>query len=161
MYIGKDILKENIMKNFAENRKARFEYFIEKSFEAGLMLVGSEVKAIRAGRANIGEAYIIERNGELLIQNAHISENSQTGSAFQHDPLRVRKILLNRKEINEITGKLIMPGYTVAIMRLYPVGSLIKAEIAICKGKAQYDKRQTIKDRENQITIQRAMKGDY
>lgn len=149
------------MKDFAQNRKARFEYFIEESFEAGLQLFGSEVKSIRAGKANISDAYIVERNGELFIQNSHIAENPHCGQYFQHDPQRQRKLLLHRKQIDSIMGALLKPGYTATVLRLYSNHNKIKAEIAIVKGKQAHDKRETIKKRDADREMARAKRGDY
>lgn len=149
------------MKDFAQNRKARHEYFIEETFEAGMQLFGSEVKSIRAGRVNISDAYVVDRNGELFLQNAHVSENPHAGKYFQHDPQRIRKLLLHKKEIDKIMGATQKAGYTVTVLRLYSNHNRIKAEIAIVKGKKDYDKRETIKKRDADREMARAKKGDY
>jgi SsrA-binding protein len=154
-------MKEAKMKDFAQNRKAHYEYFIEEKFSAGLVLLGSEVKSIREGKVNISDAYVSERNGELYIQNAHVSENKHAGKYFQHDPQRLRKLLLHKKEINKIMGAVQVQGYSATVLRLYADHNKIKAEIAIVKGKKQWDKKETIKKRDADKEISRAMKGDY
>lgn len=154
-------MTNNNEKVFSVNRKAHFEYFIEEKFEAGIQLFGSEVKSIRAGKANISDAYVVDRSGELYIQGSHIAENPHAGKYFQHDPQRMRKLLLHKKEINKIMGATQKAGYTVTILRLYENHNKIKAEIAIVKGKQAHDKRETIKKRDADREMSRAKRGDY
>jgi len=154
-------MSKNDGKIFITNRKANFEYTILDTFEAGLMLLGSEVKMIVSGQANIGDAYVIERDGELWIQNSHVSKNEHVGEYFQHDPMRLRKLLMHKKEISKIIGAMTEDGYTVVILNLHANHNKIKALIGLAKGKKSYDKRASIKERENNREISRAMRGDY
>ncbi len=145
------------MKIIAENRKAKFDYFIETSFEAGIQLLGTEVKSIRENNIQLKEAFIVEQSGELFIKNMHIAEY-RFGNINNHDPLRTRKLLLNRREIDKIIKEKKLQGYTVVPTRLYLKGQLVKIEIALAKGKKLYDKRQTIKDRDQQRAAMSRMK---
>ncbi len=145
------------MKIIAENRKAKFDYFIETSFEAGIQLLGTEVKSIRENNVQLKEAFIVEQSGELFIKNMHIAEY-RFGNINNHDPLRTRKLLLNRREIDKIIKEKQLQGYTVVPTRLYLKGQLVKIEIALGKGKKLYDKRQTIKDRDQQRAAMSRMK---
>ncbi len=142
----------------AQNRKARFNYEIEDTFEAGLMLVGSEVKSLRLGKANITEAFVTEKDGELYLTNAYISEYENKGYSG-HEERRERKILLNQKEINDIIGAISKKGYSVVAMKLYfnKFGKA-KIEIGLGKGKKLHDKRQTEKDRDWSKNQQRLLK---
>lgn len=134
--------KESI-KLIANNKKARFDYFIEDSYEAGISLHGTEVKSIRMGRCSIKESYVRIEQGEIWIYNMHISPYEK-GNIFNKDPLRVKKLLLHRYEINKLTGQMQQKGYTVVPLRVYLKGSLVKVEIGLAKGKKLYDKRQDI-----------------
>lgn len=134
--------KESI-KLIANNKKARFDYFIEDSYEAGISLHGTEVKSIRMGRCSIKESYVRIEQGEVWIYNMHISPYEK-GNIFNKDPLRVKKLLLHRYEINKLTGQMQQKGYTVVPLRVYLKGSLVKVEIGLAKGKKLYDKRQDI-----------------
>lgn len=145
------------MKIIAENRKAKFDYFIETSFEAGIQLLGTEVKSIRENNVQLKEAFIVEQSGELFIKKMHIAEY-RFGNINNHDPLRTRKLLLNRREIDKIIKEKQLQGYTVVPTRLYLKGQLVKIEIALGKGKKLYDKRQTIKDRDQQRAAMSRMK---
>ncbi len=134
--------------SIVENRKAYYDYFIEERFEAGLALAGWEVKAIRGGRANLKEAYVVVKNGELMLIGAHISPLATASTHVQADPTRTRKLLLHREEINRLIGKVERAGYTLAPLDLHFKGGRIKLEIGLAKGKKQHDKRATIKERE-------------
>ena len=135
-------------KLIAENRKARFNYSIEETLEAGLMLTGSEVKSLRAGKANIGDAYASDENGELYLINAHIAEYAQAGRA-NHDPLRHRKLLLHRRELDKLRGAIQREGMTVVPLRLYfNARGIAKVQLGIAKGKKLHDKRETEKKRD-------------
>ena len=126
------------------NRKASFNYFFEDLYEAGLILKGSEIKSVRNGKVNIAEAYAIERDGELYLIISHISSYKQA-SLLNHNPIEERKLLLNKKEINKLIGKMQREGFTLIPTKMYFKKGKAKIEIAVAKGKKQYDKRQAIK----------------
>jgi SsrA-binding protein len=132
----------------AKNRKARYNYFIDETIEAGVMLTGTEVKSLREGRANIGEAYASVQGGELFLVNAHISEYSG-GNRLNHEPLRPRKLLLRKREIEKLVGAIQRKGVTLVPLEIYfnPRG-LAKVRLGVARGKRQYDKRATTKDRD-------------
>ena len=134
--------------SIVENRKAFHEYFIEERFEAGLSLEGWEVKAVRAGRAHLAEAYVVVKNGELLLLGAHITPLSTASTHVHADPTRTRKVLMHREEINRLVGKVERAGYTLAPLNLHFTNGRIKLEVGLAKGKKQHDKRATIRDRE-------------
>jgi SsrA-binding protein len=134
--------------SIVENRKAFHEYFIEERFEAGLALEGWEVKAMRAGRAHLTEAYVVVRNGELLLLGAHVTPLSTASTHVHADPTRTRKVLMHREEINRLVGKVERAGYTLTPLNLHFKNGRIKLEIGLAKGKKQHDKRATIRDRE-------------
>jgi len=140
------------------NRQARFNFEILEKVEAGISLVGTEVKSIREGRANIKEAYADIRGGEAWLIGAHISPYSH-GNITNHDPLRERKLLLNAKEIHRLKGKVMEKGLALVPLRLYLKGRLIKLELGVGRGKKLVDKREHIKKREQEREIQRAIKG--
>ena len=126
------------------NRKASFNYFFENTLEAGIVLKGSEIKSIRSGKVNIADAYAIEKKGEIILINSHISSYKQA-SFSNHKPLDERKLLLNKKEINKLIGKMQREGFTLIPTRMYFKKGKAKIEIAVAKGKKQYDKRQALK----------------
>ena len=135
-------------KSVSVNRKARAEYSIEEVFEAGLVLVGTEVKSLRLGRANIADAYASVKNGEVWLWNAHILEYTH-GNRNNHEPNRGRKLLLNARQIKKLVGELKVRGTTLIPLELYfNTRGYAKVAIAIARGKTQYDKRETIKDRD-------------
>lgn len=135
-------------KTVAINRKARFEYAIEEVMEAGLMLLGTEVKSLRLGRANIGDAYASHKNGEIWLWNAHIPEYSH-GNRNNHEPLRGRKLLLNAKQIKKLIGELKVRGTTLIPLELYfNTRGYAKIAIAVARGKKKYEKREVIKERD-------------
>lgn len=134
--------------SIVENRKAFHDYFIEERVEAGLALEGWEVKAIRAGRAHLKEAYVVVKNGEIVLVGAHITPLAQASTHVHADPTRTRKLLLHRAEINRLMGKVERAGYTLAPINLHYKGGRIKLEVGLAKGKKQHDKRDTIKERE-------------
>ena len=129
------------------NRKASFNYFLQELIEAGLVLKGSEIKSIRSGKVNISDAYAIERDGEIILINSHISSYKQA-SYSDHNPTQDRKLLLNRREINRLIGKVNREGFTLIPTKLYLKKGKAKIEIAVAKGKKQYDKRQSKKTRD-------------
>ena len=145
------------MKIIATNRSATFEYFIEDSFEAGIALVGTEVKSIRAGNVSLKECFIFIRNGQMTLKNMHIAPYEQ-GSFSNVDVRRDRQLLMHKFEIDKLMGKVQEKGLTLIPTKIYLKGSLIKMEIALCKGKQTFDKRRSIKDRDEKRDIQRIFK---
>ncbi len=130
-------------KILVQNKKAWHEYFIEDRFEAGMVLVGTEVKSLRNGRANLGDSYVKIRDGEAWLCHAHISEYRE-GNIFNHDPLRNRKLLLHRQQIAKLSAKTEEKGYSIIPTKIYLSKGMIKMEIALAKGKKLYDKRDSI-----------------
>ena len=147
------------IKIVATKRKATHDYTLEDRFEAGLALLGTEIKSIRAGQANLREGYVQPRGTDLYLVNIHISVYEPAGRTG-HDPLRPRKLLLHRKEIAKILTKLSERGYTLIPLKIYLKHGLAKVEIALARGKRQYDKRQAIAERDSNRQIDRALKGN-
>ena len=145
------------IKTVATNRKAYHDYYIQDSQEAGIALTGSEIKSIRAGRVNLRDAYIRPEGGELWLFNAHIARY-EASSYLSHEPTRPRKLLLHRKQIDNLTSKVMEKGLTLVPLRLYIKGSLAKVEVALAKGKKLYDKRESIARRDAERDIGRAMR---
>lgn len=145
------------MKIIAQNRRARYDYFLEQKFEAGIVLVGTEVKSIRAGEVHLSEAYVDLRDGEVFITGMHVNHYRQ-GNQFNHDEDRRRKLLLNKREIKKLFDASQLQGYTIVPTKIYLKNSLVKLEIAIAKGKADYDKRETVKKRDAQREISKSLK---
>lgn len=141
----------------ATNRRATHDYHIENRYEAGLVLMGSEIKSIRAGRANLRDGYVSPRDGELWLVNVHIAPY-QPAARQGHDPRRPRKLLLHRREINRLIGRVQERGYTIIPLRLYLKHGRAKVEIGLARGKRQYDKRATIAKRESRRHIERTLK---
>ena len=139
------------------NKKARFDYFIEEEIECGIVLKGTEIKSIRAGLANIKDCYAIIRDNEVFLLNMHISKYEE-GSIFNHDETRTRKLLLHKKEILKLKDKLTLQGYTLIPIKLYFKKNRDKILLGVCKGKKNYDKRETIKKRDNEREIKAALK---
>ena len=135
------------LKIISLNRKAKFNYFFKEFYEAGIMLKGSEVKSLRDGKANISESYAFDQLGELYLVNSHIPSYKES-SYNNHDPKRNRKLLLNKREINKLIGRINREGYTLIPTKLYFKKGKAKVEIAVAKGKKQYDKRHTKKKRD-------------
>ena len=148
--------KDNI-RLIASNKKAYHDYFIEDKYEAGIALHGTEVKSIRMGQGSVKESYIRIEKGEALLYGMHISPYEK-GNIFNRDPLRVRKLLLRRAEINKIGGKLQEQGYTLVPLSVYLKGNLVKVEIGIAKGKKLYDKRESIAKKDMQREAEREFK---
>src|SRR5690606_31558065 len=144
--------------SIVDNRKAFHDYFIEERFEAGIVLEGWEVKAIRAGRVQLKEAYIVIRNAELFLIGAHISPLGSASTHVNPDPVRTRKLLLHAEEIRKLIGKVERAGYTLVPLNLHYTRGRIKLEIGLAKGKKQYDKRQAEKEREWQREKQRLLR---
>lgn len=141
----------------ATNRRARHEYHIEESLEAGLVLTGTEVKSLRSGRASLAEAYARVERGEVWLHHMHIPPY-EAGSIFNHDPLRRRKLLLHRRQVQRLAGKAAQKGYTLVPLRLYFRHGVAKVELALARGKRTYDKREAIGEREAAREAQRATK---
>jgi len=137
----------NGLKIICLNRKASFNYFFEDLLEAGIVLKGSEIKSIREGKINIADSYAVEKNGELILINSHIASYKQA-SYSNHKPLDNRKLLLNKKEINKLIGKIQREGLTIVPTKMYFKKGKAKIELAVAKGKKQYDKRATKKNRD-------------
>ena len=135
------------LKIISNNRKARFNYFFKEFFEAGIALKGSEVKSLRAGKVNISESYAHDSNGEIFLVNSHISSYKES-SYNDHDPKRNRKLLLNKREINKVLGRINREGFTLIPTRLYLKKGKAKIELAVAKGKREYDKRHVKKKRD-------------
>lgn len=150
-------MSKDRIKIIAKNKKARFDYFIEDTFEAGIELRGTEVKSLRMGKCSVKEAFVRIINGEVFIMNMHISPYEK-GNIFNKDPLRVRKLLLNRYEINKIMGKVSQQGYTIVPLSVYFKASLVKVEIALGKGKKLYDKRQDIAKKDQRRAAEKEFK---
>jgi len=144
-------------KVLATNRKAYHDYFIVETYEAGLALTGTEIKSVRAGAVNLRDSYAQVRDGEVWLQNAHISPYEQ-GNRFNVDPYRTRRLLLHRKEINRLMGRAQEKGLTIVPLRLYLKKNRAKIELALVKGKKQYDKREAISQRDAKREMERALK---
>jgi len=149
--------KNEGVKIACENRKARHDYFIHEVIEAGLVLTGTEVKSLRAGKANLKDSYAQIQNGEIFLQNMHISPYEQ-GNIFNHDPLRPRKLLLHKSEIIKLFSQTREKGYTLVPLKIYFVRGKAKLELALVSGKKNYDKRQDLADKAAKRDVERAMK---
>ena len=149
--------KTDGIKLIANNKKARHDYFVEDSFEAGIVLHGTEVKSLRQGHCSIKESFVDIDNGEVFIHQMHISPYEK-GNIFNKDPLRVRKLLLHKSEINKLAGQIKMKGYTLMPLKVYFKGSLVKVEIALAKGKKLYDKREDIAKKDQRRAAEREFK---
>jgi len=145
------------MRVVATNRKARYDYRILDTYEAGMVLTGSEVKSVRAGRVNLRDSYVAVREGELWLLNCHIAPYDQA-SRLNHEPRRERKLLMHRRQIDRLARDVEEPGHTVVPLRMYLKNNRAKVEIALARGKRQYDKRQAIAKRETERQIRRALK---
>jgi SsrA-binding protein len=146
------------MKVIVRNRKAFHDYNIEETYEAGLVLTGTEVKSIREGRVNLKDSYVVIKDGEAFLLNCHISLYSH-GNIMNHDPVRTRKLLLHRKEIERLAGKSAEKGYTLIPLKIYFKGPYAKVEVGVGRGKRLYEKRDRIKEREAKREIERAVKS--
>lgn len=143
----------------ATNKKAYHEFFIEETFEAGIQLVGSEVKSIRNGGVNLKDSFAIVKNGELFLINAHISPYKM-GSFYNPDPRRERRLLMHKREIDRIAGKVQQKGYSIVVTKMYFKQSLVKVEVALAKGKELHDKRNALKEKQLNREVNRAL-ADY
>ena len=140
------------------NRKARHEYNILENYTVGIVLQGSEVKSIKAGKANIGDAYCVITNGEVWLKNSHVSKYD-SDKFTNHEEKRDRKLLLNKKEIRRLTSDVQNPGYTIIPLKMFIMKGKIKVEIGLCKGKKDYDKRESIKERDSKRELDRIKKN--
>jgi SsrA-binding protein len=145
------------IKIVCQNRKAYHDYSIEETIEAGIQLLGTEVKSLRGGKANLKDSYVLIKNSEVFLFNCHISPYTH-GNIMNHDPLRTRKLLLHGKEIERLRGKMQQKGYALMPLKIYFKGAYAKVEVGLAKGKRQYEKRETIKEREAKRAIEKAMK---
>ena len=145
-------------KLISSNRKARHDYHIDETFEAGIILTGTEVKSVRLTRVNLKDSYARVENSELFLYNMHISPYEQ-GNRFNHEPLRIRKLLMRKVEIGRLAGKVKEKGYTLVPLKIYLKQGLVKIELGLGRGKKSYDKRQTIAERESRRDMERVFKG--
>ena len=151
--------KEKTNTVIGTNRKAFHDYTIEEKLEAGMVLVGTEVKSLREGKINLRESYAAVQNGKVVLHHCHIGAYSH-GNRMNHDPLRPRTLLLHRKEIQKLSGKVQQAGLTLIPLRMYfNTNGIAKIELGLAKGKKHYDRRETVKKREASREIERAMKG--
>ncbi len=146
------------MKLLANNKKAYHDYFIEEKYEAGLSLLGSEVKSIKKGKVSIKESFISDRNGEMFIYGMHVTPYEQSYEK-DIDPTRTRRLLLHKKEINKLIGQITQAGFTIVPLKIYERDGLVKLELALAKGKKQFDKRESIKAKDDKRKIDRALKN--
>lgn len=146
------------VKVIIENRKARHDYFIEETYEVGISLKGTEVKSLRAGKANLKDSYGQVENGEMYLFNMHISPYEQ-GNRFNVDPVRTRKLLLHKSEINRLYGKVKQQGLTLVPLKVYFKRGLVKVELALAKGKKLYDKRDAMAERDARRDVDRELRG--
>jgi SsrA-binding protein len=151
--------QERQSNTIAQNKKARFDYFIEERFEAGMALEGWEVKSLRAGKAQLVDSYVLLRNGEAWLLGSHVTPLNTASTHVHADPTRTRKLLLNRKEIDRLTGLVERKGYTLVALELYWNNGRAKLAVGLAKGKRQHDKRATEKDRDWERDKARVLKG--
>ncbi len=140
------------------NRKARYDYFVEEEIEAGIVLTGTEIKSIRLGKVNLKDSYAIIRNEEIFLLNTHIS-SYEKGNIFNHEEDRTRKLLLHKSQIKKLQNKITLEGYTLIPLKIYFVNGKAKVLVGLCKGKKNYDKRQTIKERDIKREIAKGYKS--
>lgn len=146
------------MKVIALNKSASFEYFIEEKFEAGIVLEGSEVKSLRAGKASLGESFCEVRAGQVLLKNMHVALYDKSGAFSTREARKDRKLLLHKNEIAKIAGKINERGYTLVPLKIYFKDALVKIEIALCKGKHAYDKKRSIAERDQKRATDQTVK---
>ncbi len=144
-------------KLISSNRKARHDYHIDETYEAGIVLTGTEVKSVRDTRVNLRDSYARVEGSQLFLYNMHISPYEQ-GNRFNHEPLRIRKLLMHKAEIGRLAGKVKEKGYTLVPLKIYLKRGLIKVELGLGRGKKSYDKRQTIAERDSKREMERAFK---
>ncbi len=146
-------------KIISDNRQARFQYEILETYEAGIQLVGTEVKSIRAGKVNLRDGFALVRNGEVLLLNVHVSPHHTTSQIFNHDPRRTRKLLLRKDEIRKLVGKVEQQGLTLVPLKMYLKRGWVKVDIGLARGKKLHDKRDDMRKRQDQRDMQRALKN--
>ena len=151
-------MAKDSIKLIANNKKAYHDYFIEETYEAGIALHGTEVKSLRMGKCSIKESFVRIEKGEVFIYGMHVSPYEK-GNIFNRDPLRVKKLLLHKGEINKLVGKIAEKGFTLVPLKVYFKGSLVKVEIGLAKGKKLYDKRETIAKKDQKREAQREFKA--
>ena len=147
------------MKIITTNKSASFEYFIEEKYEAGIQMEGNEVKSLRLGNVNMNDSFCFLREGEVCVKNMHIALYDKSDAFSTKETRRDRKILLHKKEIDKIAGKINRQGYTLVPLKLYFKGSLVKIEVALCRGKHTFDKKQTLKERDLDRDTKRTLKN--
>lgn len=150
-------MEKKALRTIAQNKKAFHDYFVEESMEAGIELAGTEVKSLRQGRVNLKDSWCSVVNGEMLLNGVHISPYEQ-GNIFNRDPLRVRRLLMHRREIMRLFGLVKQDGYSLIPLSLYFKGSRVKVQVGLCKGKKNYDKRADLAERAAKRDIERAIK---
>jgi SsrA-binding protein len=149
-------VSENQIKTVATNRKARHDYFIDDTYEAGIVLTGTEIKSVRAGQVNLRDSFAVIKDGELWLLNAHIATYKQ-GTYANHEPRQQRKLLMHRREIDRLSGKLQEKGLTLVPLRMYLKNNRAKVELGLAPGTKQYDKRATLRDKQTRREIDRAV----
>ena len=151
--------KPETSSRIADNKKAAYNYFFEERFEAGMVLEGWEVKALRAGKVQLTDGYVVIRDGEMYVLGCQIQALKSASTHVNPDAVRTKKLLLHKEEIKRLTGKVEQKGYTLVPINLHWKNGKVKCEIALAKGKAEHDKRDTIRDREGKREVERAMKS--
>ena len=151
--------KPDSSSRIADNKKAAYNYLLEEKFEAGMVLEGWEVKALRAGKVQLTDGYVVIKGGELFVIGCQINALNTASTHVNPDAVRTRKLLMHKDEIRRLVGKVEQKGYTLVPLNLHWKAGKVKCEIALAKGKAEHDKRDTIKDREGKREVERAMKG--
>ena len=149
--------EKNSLKSVAKNKKAFHDYFVDDTFEAGISLFGTEVKSVREGKVNLKDSYVSVKSGEAILLGMHISPYEK-GNIFNKDPLRQRKLLLHRREINKLIGLTQQEGYTLIPLEVYFKGAYVKVALGLCRGKKNYDKRDAIAERDAKRKIDRVLK---
>ena len=147
------------MKQISYNKYALYEYFVLEKYEAGIVLEGAEVKQLRAGNCNLKDSFCLLKNGELTLKNLHIPLYDKAGAFSSRDSKRDRKVLMHRRELDKLAGKINEKGFTVVPLALYFKESLVKVEVALCKGKQNYDKKRTIAERDQKRALDREIKN--
>jgi SsrA-binding protein len=150
--------KKETPSRIADNKKAAYNYFFEERFEAGIVLEGWEVKALREGKVQITDGYVVIRNGELFLIGCQINALKTASTHVHPEAMRTKKLLMKKDEIRRLIGKVEQKGHTLVVIQLYWKNGKVKAEVALAKGKAEHDKRDTIKDREGKREVERGMK---
>lgn len=157
LYEGGLMMPKNKSQAIAQNRKASHDYFIEETYEAGIVLQGTEIKSIRAGRVNMKDSFARVERGEVFLHNLHISPYEQ-GNRYNHEPTRTRKLLLHRRQINKLIGETQQAGYSLVPLKIYIKNGVAKVLIGLGKGKKQYDKREDLKRKQAKREVDRALK---